>query len=526
MKKILSILLCLFMLFGVVGCVPGNGSNQNVIVGEYEVLNDGKGFLTNSEWKKAFKCLDRLYFEMKEEKYTPTKECFVVKTKKNTEAGEEFITYYLDFYANTIVYTSSLSKDTAYAVIEEQPFKELGTIFSTASIRLSKEKEFSVEAWKNATPYERGQMINDFDNDYEIVGIMTKAQLKEYLGEPDLEVFQGVGSRLTYLLYEKGDDNVGYVPRAVRFEVGNQSIIYGYYLGRCYEYTLSFTQTEGEVFNQTELLADTYLEGSQVDIYTEVLPNAELAMYIDGALANGGYETTYQGKNAWKYSFLMPSHSVRIDFKRENENCMDVKTLLSMPKLAFEDIEKVRWEQGYVEKTGGLGGYMNIVRYSSSSHNIANVLAILEYSVKEDQTTDWQENIGPYFLYSIFTKDERYDIKISREHIEVGGKYYTYLGQTPEITSPCEGGNIFVPQRDSYDVYAYTNGTLGNCVGVYKKLAEVEFQYTYEVKDIMPVLCIRTEFGDIEVLSENLFRFDGEGVYKVTNGINLLAYEA
>ena len=83
-KKILSILLCLFMLFGVVGCVPGNASNQNVVVGEYEVLNDGKGFLTNSEWKKAFKCLDRLEFEMKEEKYTPTKECFVVKTKKNT----------------------------------------------------------------------------------------------------------------------------------------------------------------------------------------------------------------------------------------------------------------------------------------------------------------------------------------------------------------------------------------------------------------------------------------------------------
>ena len=197
-----------------------------------------------------------------------------------------------------------------------------------------------------------------------------------------------------------------------------------------------------------------------------------------------------------------------------------------MPKLSFEDIEKVRCEQGYVGKTGELGGHINVVRYSSFSHNIANVLAILEYSVEEDQTTDWQEHSGSYFLYSIFTKNERYDIKISREHIEVDGKYYTYLGQTPEITNPCEGGGIFVLKKDSYDVYAYTNGMLGNCVGVYKKLAEVEFQYMHEVKDIMPVLCIRTEFGDIEVLTEDLFRYDSEGVYKVTNGINLLAYEA
>ena len=256
------------------------------------------------------------------------------------------------------------------------------------------------------------------------------------------------------------------------------------------------------VTGETNLLAENLLEvysaPSPVTIKTNVLMDADIAIYVNDKRIEK--DENISDDNYWYYSFIMPYEDVVIRIETETIDYIDVRNILNIPSILESDVKKVRCEQGYI---GVAPGNLTTVKYSTDVEDITSLLALLEMTVYEEKSNDWQIDGGGYVLYSIITNDSQYDIRISNGYIHANQKHYKFIGEYAILEYPSLEAHSYITYGDTYEAYTMQNVYVGEFDG----LSKLEFiDYPHEtIPENENLGYIETEIGRIYIHSENIF---------------------
>lgn len=249
--------------------------------------------------------------------------------------------------------------------------------------------------------------------------------------------------------------------------------------------------------------AGMYTPGMLLEFHSHPLTDVDLAMYVN----NEFYGIQVYGDHMWNYTFVMPSYDVVIEFKISS-GYSDVGNVLNIPNLSVNDIVKVRYERGYI---GVAPGSLTDIAYSTDFEDKNMLLSLLEMPVYEDNTNHWQVTGGGYTLYTIFTKEGRYDIEITNDYILINQKHYRFLGQYIFFEYPSLEAHSYVTYQDTYEVFTMDDVKIGDFNG----LSEYEFiKYPYDtIFENEALGYLETEIGRLYILSENIFYFKDKNTY-------------
>ena len=256
----------------------------------------------------------------------------------------------------------------------------------------------------------------------------------------------------------------------------------------------------GEMDSLIENVSGVYTAGTTLEIYSHPLMDVDLAMYVNGEFHQIQDTIKIDGEYRWRYSLVLPFEDIVIEFKTVGIEYSDVQTILNIPNLTLEDIVEVRYEHGYI---GVAPGRITSIAYSTDMEDRSSVLSILEMTVYEDLSNNWQVCGGGYTLYTIFTNDKRYDIEITNDYISINQKHYKYLGEYISFEYPNSQAHLFITYLDSYEAYTLDDVKIGDFTG----LSEYEFiEYPYDtIPENEDAGYIETEFGRLYIHSGNIF---------------------
>ena len=256
----------------------------------------------------------------------------------------------------------------------------------------------------------------------------------------------------------------------------------------------------GEIDSLIENVSGIYTAGTTLEIYSHPLMDADLAMYVNGEFHQIQDTVKIDGEYRWRYSLVLPYEDIVIEFKTVGIEYSDVQTILNIPNLTLEDIVEVRYEHGYI---GVAPGRLTNILYSTDMEDRSSVLSILEMTVYEDLSNNWQVCGGGYTLYTMFTNDERYDIEITNDYISINQKHYKFLGEYISFEYPKSQAHSYITYLDDFDAYTMDDVKIGNFTG----LSEFEFiDYPYDTLPENENLgYLETEIGRLYILADNIF---------------------
>ena len=262
-----------------------------------------------------------------------------------------------------------------------------------------------------------------------------------------------------------------------------------------------------------------YTPGTMLEFYSHPIMDVDLAMYVNEEFYKTQYAIRVNDEYIWKYTFVMPAKDVVIEFKIIDIEYTDVRNALDIPDISIDDIIQVRSERGFI---GVAPGSLTNIVYSTDFEDRNNVLNILEMPVYEDITNNWQICGGSYFTYSIFTNDERYDIRIANGYISFNQKHYKFLGEYVTFEYPSDEVYLhsFITYLDTATVYRldwiYSDLVEAEKICEINNIGNLEFVECDWSSDNFATHEIVTEFGSLYVYDSDVFCYDGM-YYKITN---------
>lgn len=266
------------------------------------------------------------------------------------------------------------------------------------------------------------------------------------------------------------------------------------------QYELSIIDKGNDIIDELSHDAGMYTPGTMLEFYSHPIMDADLAMYVNDWFYKTQDTIRVNDKYMWKYTFIMPAEDVVIEFKTFNIEYVDVRNALNIPNVSFSDVTKVRFERGHI---GVAPGSLTDIMYSSDMEDINMILSLLEMPVYEDKTNSWQVDGGGYTLYSIFTNNDQYDIRITNGHIYSNQRYYKFIGEYISFEYPSSQAHSYITYLDNFDAYTMDNDKVGSFNG----LSEYEFiAYPYDTLPENENLgYLETEIGRLYILSDEIF---------------------
>lgn len=264
-------------------------------------------------------------------------------------------------------------------------------------------------------------------------------------------------------------------------------------------YACSVTIT-GEIDSLIENVSGVYTAGTTLEIYSQTLMDVDLAMYVNGEFYQIQDTIKIDGEYRWRYSLVLPAEDIIIEFKTVGIEYSDVQTILNIPNLTLDDIVEVRYEREYI---GVAPGSLTDISYSTDMEDRSSVLSLLEMTVYEDLSDNWQVCGGGYTLYTIFTINESYDIEITNDYISINQRHYKFLGEYISFEYPKSQAHSYITYLDDFDAYTMDDVKIGNFTG----LSEFEFiDYPYDTLPENENLgYLETEIGRLYILADNIF---------------------
>lgn len=290
------------------------------------------------------------------------------------------------------------------------------------------------------------------------------------------------------------------------------------------QYELSIIDKENDIIDELSHDAGMYTPGTKLEFYSHPIMDVDLAMYVNDEFYTIQDTIRVNDEYMWKYTFVMPGQDVVIEFKTISIEYTDVRNALNIPNISIDDIVEVRKETGAI---GVAPGMLTNITYSSDMEDKNMVLSLLEMTVYEDVTSNWQVAGGGYTLYSIITNDQRYDIEISNGYISCNQKHYKFLGEYVSFEYPSSQAHSFITYLDNATVYIldeiYSDLVHAEKICEIDNISSLEFVEFDWTSDNLATHEIVTEFGSLYVYDSDVFYCDGTH-YKVTND-NFSFYE-
>lgn len=191
----------------------------------------------------------------------------------------------------------------------------------------------------------------------------------------------------------------------------------------------------------------------------------------------------------------------------------DIRNALNLSELSINDVVEVRYERGYI---GVAPGSLINIAYSFDMEDKYMVLNLLEMPVYEDTTNNWQVPGGGYTLYSIFTNDQRYDIKITNGYISIHQKHYKFLGEYISFKYPRLETNGFISYQETVEVW-WNDTFICEIPTNELEFKQTDFYVSTE-GDIIGNWVVKTGFGDLHFLEPKIF--EHSNTYELT-GLSL-----
>lgn len=174
---------------------------------------------------------------------------------------------------------------------------------------------------------------------------------------------------------------------------------------------------------------------------------------------------------------------------------------------------EVRYERGYI---GVAPGSLINIAYSSNMEDKNMVLRLLEMPLYEDTTNDWQVTGGGYTLYSIFTNDQRYNIKITNGYISIHQKHYKFIGEYISLKYPRLETNGFISYQETVEIW-WNDTFICEIPTNELEFKQTDFYVSTE-GDIVGNWVVKTGFGDLHFLEPKIF--EHSNTYELT-GLSL-----
>lgn len=255
-------------------------------------------------------------------------------------------------------------------------------------------------------------------------------------------------------------------------------------------------------------LEDEYEEGTIIEVHLGFRSGPAVGIILDDEVIIA------QGKDVSKtcetycnaVSFVMPNKDTTIYTHQNGEigsPRFTIKNILNIPNINLNEVEKVQLVNGHI---GVAPGRMNEIKYSSNKEDIEKVLGLLNLKVTLETGENWKIDGGTFVKYSIITNTDKFDITFSNGYIGVNEKHYKYFGKYVDFKYTNLEALSFVTYQDIFEAYRSD----GSKIGEFDELSEYEFiKYPSKIlPENMPIGYITTEFGKINVHTENIFFFE------------------
>ena len=279
------------------------------------------------------------------------------------------------------------------------------------------------------------------------------------------------------------------------------------------QYQLSIIDSGNYIVDELSHDAGMYTPGTKLEFYSHPIMDVDLAMYVNDEFYDIQYSIRVNDGYMWKYTFVMPAEDVVIKFDIHSIEYTDVRNALNLPELSYKDIVEVRYERGYI---GVAPGSLTNISYSTDMEDKNMVLSLLEMTVYEDVSDNWQVTGGGYTLYTIFTSDESYDIEITNGYISINKKHYKFLGEYVSFEYPELETHGFVSYQETAEVW--WNETFICEI----PMNELEFKqvdsYVSTEGGIVGDWVLKTEFGNLYFPEPKIF--ENSNTYELT-GLSL-----
>lgn len=290
------------------------------------------------------------------------------------------------------------------------------------------------------------------------------------------------------------------------------------------QYELSLVDKGNDIIDELSHDAGMYTPGTMLEFYSHPIMDVDLAMYVNDEFYKIQDTIRVNDEYMWKYTYVMPSKDIVIEFKTISIEYTTVRNVLNIPDLSINDIDEVRYEHGYI---GVAPGRLTNISYSNDMEDKNMLLSLLDMPVYEDITNNWQITGGGYKLYSIFTTNQRYDIEISNGYISYNQKHYKFLGEYVSFEYPSSQAHSFITYLDNATVYrldwVYSDLVYAEKICEINNIGNLEFVECDWTSDNKASHEIVTEFGSLYVYDSDVFYYD-DTYYKITND-NFSFYE-
>lgn len=290
------------------------------------------------------------------------------------------------------------------------------------------------------------------------------------------------------------------------------------------QYELSLVDKGNDIIDELSHDAGMYTPGTMLEFYSHPIMDVDLAMYVNDEFYKIQDTIRVNDEYMWKYTYVMPSKDIVIEFKTISIEYTTVRNVLNIPDLSINDIDEVRYEHGYI---GVAPGRLTNISYSNDMEDKNMLLSLLDMPVYEDITNNWQITGGGYKLYSIFTTNQRYDIEISNGYISYNQKHYKFLGEYVSFEYPSSQAHSFITYLDNATVYrldwVYSDLVEAEKICEINNIGNLEFVECDWTSDNKASHEIVTEFGSLYVYDSDVFYYD-DTYYKITND-NFSFYE-
>lgn len=245
-----------------------------------------------------------------------------------------------------------------------------------------------------------------------------------------------------------------------------------------------------------------YAAGEEIVFYAHPIMDCSLAMYVNGEFYTSETAVRTEEGYVWEYRFTMPEQDVVVEFKGWDIEYIPLKEILDIPDISVSDVEKVRFEKGYI---GVAPGSLVHIQYSTDFEDIQMTLSLLDMVAYREFGDRWQVCGGGYTEYSVFTKNGEYTIRIANGYLFVNQEPYCFCGEYVCFEYPYEQACSFVTYSDTFTAYTAEGVEIGERDG----LAAYEFVEYYPQTDLgASIGYLQTEFGEITVYADDIFSME------------------
>ncbi len=182
------------------------------------------------------------------------------------------------------------------------------------------------------------------------------------------------------------------------------------------------------------------------------------------------------------------------------------------------DIVRIRREKAFI----GVAPYdhWRDIAYSTDKADIACACRLFDAPLHAISQDEGQIDGGGYVEYDFVTAEETYSVTISNRTVLIGGQYYRFDGELPELAAPDTECHAFITYAtdDPYEIYTYAKES--EKIGDFYGLGKFEFRVYDGLQENAPRFVLKSAGGvNLLILSPDLFLIEGDDntvVYQIT----------